>query len=242
LSGIGKFIGVGVGPGPEDLMTLRALKALQSADVIFEAVGKNSAFSVSGRIVETIEGIYAEHAKLVFSMSLDPETRRKAVEENAEQVARELRAGRVCAFATIGDPMTYSTYSYLLAELRSMMPDLQVETVPGVTSYQAAAAAAGTPLVENDEILSVVPAFSGGNLPRELFDSSDTLVFLKTYRTRKEILDKLGDNWKEFDALYAARLGLDGETLSSDTAEMADLPEEYLSLLIAKKRKTESRK
>ena len=242
MSAVAKFIGVGVGPGPEDLLTLRAVEALRSANVIFEAVGKNSAFSVSGRVVDSIDGISAKRAKLVFSMSTDPKTRRAAVAENAERVAREIQSERVCAFATIGDPMTYSTYSYLLAELRKLIPNLEVETVPGVTSYQAAAAAAETPLVENDEILSLVPAFSEENLPQEIFDASDTLVFLKTYRTRKKILDAVKENWDGFDALYAARLGLDGETVSSDKSALEDLPEEYLSLLIAKKRKPESRK
>ncbi len=235
-----KLTGVGVGPGPADLLTLRAVAAFRSADVIFEVVGRNSSFSVSGAVVDSIEGLSSRRERLVFSMSLSPGERRAAVRRNAEIVARELRGGNSCVFATIGDPLTYSTFPYLAAEVAELIEGLEVEVVPGVTSFNAAAAATGATLVEHDETLAVVPAFLPENLREGLLAATDTVVFLKAGKTVGAILAALDATGSEWDVAHVSRLGLEGERIAKGPDEALENAGEYLSLLIAR-RKRENR-
>jgi precorrin-2/cobalt-factor-2 C20-methyltransferase len=234
MNNTGKFYGIGVGPGDPDLLTLRAVKAFKSVDVVFEVVGPNTKKSVSGSVLDSLE-IKADRFSLTFSMSLENDVRNAAIVKNAGIIAESLLQGKNCAFATIGDPMVYSTYIYILGELSTRYPELEVETIPGITSFQAAASISNFPLVEHTETLCVIPAFSEENLEKYPIDNADTIVFLKTYRSRNSILEILKKKGIVCSALYAARIGLDGELFCQDLNEIESLPEEYLSLLIVKK-------
>lgn len=232
----GKFYGIGVGPGDPDLLTLKAVRVLQETDVVFDVIGPNSKTSVSGGILDSLN-LNAERIPLIFSMATDYDTRHQAIVANAEIVAVKLQAGKTCAFATIGDPMVYSTYIYLRNELLKIMPGLQIETIPGITSFQAVASKSETPLVEDCETLCVIPAFTEDNIDDFPIDSADTIIFLKTYRTRDRILDLLKAKNLKFSAVYAARIGLDGEVICKNIDEIKNLQEEYLSMLIVKIKK-----
>lgn len=233
---IGKFYGVGVGPGDPELLTVKAVKVLKEAAVIFGVKGPNTKISVSGKILATLS-LNAEYYPLTFSMAKDHATRNKAIVANAQVVADYLSEGKNCAFATIGDPYIYSTYIYLKDELLKIIPELEVETIPGITSFQAAAVKAEIPLVEDCEKLCVIPAFSEANINDFPIEAADTLVFLKSYRTRNKIIDYLNSQHIRFSAIYVARIGLDGEILCKDLEKIKDLPDEYLSMLIVKKEK-----
>ncbi|NOY75235.1 MAG: precorrin-2 C(20)-methyltransferase [Kiritimatiellaeota bacterium] len=230
MSETGIFYGVGVGPGDSELLTLKAFRILNAVDVIFHVVGPNSPRSVSGAIVESHD-FPAERIPLTFSMLRGGAERDEQVRRNANTVAKALSAGRDCAFATIGDPMVYSTYIYISRELKRIIPELRIDTVPGITSFQAAAAAANFPLVEDKEILRVVPA-SSSDMPREGAEGCETTVFLKTFKTKNALLDEFADVEREL--LYATHVGLDDEAFSSDPDEIRSMDDEYLSLLIVR--------
>lgn len=230
----GKFYGVGVGPGDPELLTLQAVRVLCEADVVFHVVGPRSESSVSGRIVDSVAGCRAERVELLFSMAADKSKRTADWERNAERVVRELRAGRHCAFVTIGDPLVYSTYTYLLREVRKRLPEVEVTTVPGITAFQAAAARASFPLVEDDEVLTVVPAWKDGMATEACAGRPGTTVYLKTYRHRRQILDALAARAAPSAVLYAARVGLEGERILEAPEALKEFPEEYLSLLVVK--------
>ena len=68
-----------------------------------------------------------------------------------------MRAGKDIAYLTIGDPFTYSTYTYTLAALKDCLPELRHRTYPGVTSYCAVAAATEFPLGEGKERVLILP-------------------------------------------------------------------------------------
>lgn len=232
---LGKFYGIGVGPGDPGLLTIRGAEVIASVDVIFEAIGRNSSGSVAGSVVDSVKGCKAQRSKLVFSMSLKNHEREAAYKENALKVVEEIKEGKDCAFVTIGDPLTFSTYIYLLREIQMAVPDVEVETIPGITSYQMAASIMNFPLVEDTEKLIVVPAFSEEMLENFPLDEADTIVFLKIYHNRSKLLEFLKENGLNKSVLYAARLGLDRELVTDDFSVLEDLPDEYLSLLIVKK-------
>lgn len=136
----GKFYGVGIGPGDPEYLTLKAVNVFRSVDVVFTVTGPNSDFSISEAVVRSVGGVKAEFRKLVFSMSRDARTRQEQIEKNTAIIEGVLSRGLDCAFATLGDAMTYSTFGYILSLLLSRNPGLHAEVVPGVTSFCTLAA------------------------------------------------------------------------------------------------------
>jgi precorrin-2/cobalt-factor-2 C20-methyltransferase len=231
----GILYGVGVGPGDPELLTLKAAAVLRTVDVIFDIVGPQSNLSVSARVVESVDNRHGRREQLRFSMSTDPEIRAKHVEKAAARVAAVLRQGLNAAVATIGDPLIYSTFGYLRRAVLDLLPGLRVEIVPGITSFQAAAATRGTALVEDREVLAVIPAWDREAGDHPVLAHADTAVLLKTYRSRDAALAALERHMPGAELLYAARLGLAEETVADDRETIAQSPPEYLSLLVARR-------
>ena len=131
--------------------------------------------------------------------------------------------------------MTYSTCSYLLRALRRMEPELEYEIIPGVNSWSALAAATATALVEDREVLRIIPTA----VPPEpeklaaMLQEHGTSVLLKCYRTREELVRLLSQGG--YRVTYGANLGLDDEFVSGDPEEIAACPEEYLSMLLCRR-------
>ena len=232
---LGKLYGVGVGPGDPQLLTLRAVDLLCSVDVIFHVVGPRSRSSVSEQIVDSIEACTASREALVFSMATDPVERHDSVVAAAVRVVAALESGKNCAFATIGDPLIYSTFTYLQKEVQNLLPDVEIEVVPGITSFQAAAAVWGKPLVEDNEVLSVIPRWNEEGTKRGAMAAADTAILLKTYRDRSAALGAIETQMQPDEMLYAARMGLEDQVVETDPETIAGLEIEYLSLLIAKR-------
>lgn len=230
---IGLFYGIGVGPGDPDLVTVKAVKALKKVEFVFEATSAAGKESIAGRIAKKYYSKSAKFMALVFPMVNDSRTRNEAWERNAGIVAGNLLSGHNCAFVTIGDPMIYSTCSYLLAELRKLIPALRSEIIPGITSFQTAAAISQQPLVEDCETLTVLPSFSSKALKDLERHKTGTLVLMKAFKTKKEIsayIRKTG-----CDAIFASKLCLKGEMVTGDIGQAEKAPDEYLSLFIIKK-------
>ncbi len=231
----GKLYGVGIGPGDPGLVTLRAAEILRGADVVFTVASANRTHSVSRAIVESLGPLRGEARTLSFSMSRDAAVRTACVEANAKAIADELKAGRDCAFATLGDAMTYSTFGYVLPLIRRALPGVEVEIVPGVTSFAHLAARAGRPLVEDGEELRVIPAFRAEQAARLVFPPGSATVLLKTYRSREALHARL-EQEEDATILYGERLGMEGECLCEGLDAMRERPAEYLSLVLVKKR------
>ena len=231
----GMLYGVGLGPGDPRHMTLRAADVLRHADKIFTVASPNSSFSVSGAAVEALGGVHGELCQLTFSMSRNDTERQEAVERNARLIAEALASGLHCAFATIGDAMTYSTFGYVLEVLRRMLPGLEVEIVPGVNSFSALAAASGRVLVEDGQMLRVIPAFRSENAKTLSFEPGSTTILLKTYRSRQALVERLRHE-PDIDIVYGERLGLNGAFVCDDLEALEARPETYLSLMMVKKR------
>ncbi len=169
----GKLYGIGLGPGDPDLVTIKAVKALEMADVIYLPKSKEKA-STALHIVDKYLNGNAIIEEMEFSMSPDVETRVKSREKNAEHIRENLDSGKVTAFLTLGDPLLYSTYNYLLDYLA---PEHEVETIPGIYSFAAISSQLSLPLCKGNDKLAVITSFDE-NTP-ELIESMDTVVFMK---------------------------------------------------------------
>ncbi len=186
----GRFIGIGVGPGDPELITLKAAKALKAADVI--CVPKSHA-KRSSMALSMVKPILAERKKpaeileLVFPMTKDDLNNRKLWVENAAIVAAKAKKGNV-AFITLGDPMLYSTFLYLYECVKETYPELELEIIPGVTSVTAAAASAKLPLAEKEEVVSIMPSDLNPAHIEETAKHADNLVFMKCAHHIKEFI------------------------------------------------------
>lgn len=226
---IHKFYAVGLGPGDPELIPYKTLRILQEADIIFEVKSPNGICSLSGAILDALPvPLTAKRVPLLFKMTHGIPQRMETAATHAETIANSLKEGNRCVFVTIGDSLLYSTWVYLQSALRHLLPELQTEAIPGITSYQAVAAHADIPLAFDNQPLSVIP---DGRFPEYAPNGPHTLIFLKAYRKRNELMQVLQS--KGYKIIYGSRIGTAESFLSSDITEISTHPLEYLSLIIA---------
>ncbi|MEA3385355.1 MAG: precorrin-2 C(20)-methyltransferase [Thermodesulfobacteriota bacterium] len=232
----GTLFGIGVGPGDPDLITLKAAKILKQVDVVFAAASTKNSYSLAEEIASTHIKEGTTLVRLGFPMTRGTEKLRTAWEENACTVVDTLRKGKDAAFVTIGDPMTYSTFGYLMRTIKEIAPDTSIEIVPGITSYHAAAAAAGEILAEAEESFTVISGALGTKKLREVIDHTDRVVMLKVYREYKEIMDVLDQLDLLMGSVLVCGCGLDRERIVRSLEDGIDSAPPYLSLLLISKR------
>lgn len=231
----GTLYGIGVGPGDPELITLKAVKILSSVAVVFAAASTKNSYSLAMEIVSPHlrEGVPV--VALGFPMTRDKMMLASAWQENARKVVETLKKGKDAAFITLGDPLIYSTFGYILKIIRETHPDILIEIVPGITSYQAGAAAAGQILAEAEESYAVISGALGSQKLKDIIDHTDSVVMLKVYRNYKEILDTLNELDLTAGSVLISRCGLDGEEVIRDLKEGLDMVPSYLSLLLIRK-------
>lgn len=227
------LVGVGVGPGDPDLVTVKAVRVLQRADLVLVPTMDVGA---AGRAERTVRA-HVDHdrvQRLHFALNerTDRARREGAWDVAGATVADACAAGaRTVAFATIGDPNVYSTFSYLAATVRGLVPDIEVATVPGITAMQHLAAEAGVPLVEGEETLTLYPLTAGLDGYREALRRNDTVVAYKGGRHLPAVLAALADDGRLGAAVVGADLGLPTEHVV--TAAEADGELGYLTTVLA---------
>jgi precorrin-2/cobalt-factor-2 C20-methyltransferase len=231
---IGTFYGVGVGPGDPELITLKACRILSRVAVVFAAASTKNHHSLAMRIARPHIPQTTAVELLRFPMSRDRLETRRAWEENGRRIARELEACRDAAFITLGDSLTYSTFGYLITQVRAAAPAARIETVPGITSYQAAASRLNTPLVEGEGSLMILSGASGGDRLRALARKPDTVVFLKAYRNLEDICAALEEAGGYQRCVAVKNCGHENEQIITDLDALCREKPDYWTLLIAR--------
>jgi len=230
----GTLFGIGVGPGDPDLLTLKAVKVLERVDVVLAAASTKNEASLALSIARPHLREGVETVRLNFPMTRDQAVLDAAWRTNADTVANILAQGKSAAFLTLGDPLTYSTFGYLLRTLNGLLAEIPVEVVPGITSYQAAAARTCRVLVESGESLAVVSGVAGEAELKRMLEAAQSAVILKAYKNLpviKKVLTELG---LAESSVFVTRLGHEGEEV---IASLADVPEKpsYFSLVLVRR-------
>jgi len=164
-------------------------------------------------------------------------SREAAWDSAADTVAAAFGSGAgVVAFATIGDPNVYSTFTYLAATVRERVPGLDVASIPGITAMQDLAARSGTVLCEGNETLALLPLTAGIERFGQALATFDTVVGYKSGRHLPEVLAAVRDAGRLGEAVHGAALGLPGEDIRP-AAEVTG-PAPYLSTLLVPGRRT----
>jgi precorrin-2/cobalt-factor-2 C20-methyltransferase len=239
----GKFIGIGVGPGDPELITLKAVKALQTADVICIPKSNANKPSLALTMVKKIlsdRKNQPEMLELIFPMTKDDLGNKALWVKNASIIAQKANSGKVIAFITLGDPMFYSTFIYLYQSLKEEYPKLKLEIIPGVTSLTACAASAMIPLAEKEEVITIIPSDLDTKLVEETARRSDNLVFIKCAYRLKElvpILERAGFKENSTIALVRRCSMPDEEVTVGKLCDVQSwkIQEDYFSMAIVKK-------
>ncbi|SHF07109.1 precorrin-2/cobalt-factor-2 C20-methyltransferase [Caldanaerobius fijiensis DSM 17918] len=222
-----RFYGIGVGPGDPELITLKAVKILSDIDVVVAPSGTGQE-SIALEIVKP----YLKTAEVVlidFPMTKDHSLLQRKWKENVEIIKGFLDSGKNTAFITIGDPMIYSTYIYILKHLNGY----KVETIPGITSFTAAAARLNIPIAEGSQPFVVIPS-NDIDVIEEVLSTYHNVILMKVARNYDEIIRLLSE--KGFEAGLAIRCGHPDEVVTRDLGQFSGRKIDYLSLIIAKKR------
>jgi len=230
----GTLYGIGVGPGDPDLITLKAVKTLQKVDVVLAAASTRNEASLALSIAQLHLRQGAEVVRLDFPMTRDETVLAKAWRANADTVEGILAAGKSAAFLTLGDPLTYSTFGYLLRTLNGLLAEIPVEVIPGITSYQAAAAHTGRVLVESGESLAVVSGVAGEEELTRVLSSAQCAVILKAYKNMpviRRVLERLG---LADSSVFVTRLGLEDEEVITSLDNVPEKPS-YFSLILVRR-------
>ncbi len=205
----GTLYGIGLGPGDPELVTVKAARIIGEADVVaFHSARHGRSISRAVAAPYLRDGQIEEH--LVYPVTTEtvdhPGGYQGAIDdfytEASETLAAHLAAGRTVALLAAGDPLFYSSYMHMHKRLCDRF---DAEVIPGVTSISAASAALGVPLVERDEVLTVLP----GTLPAEELTrrlrETDAAAILKLGRTFPTVRQALADAGRLAEASYVER-------------------------------------
>ncbi|MUL45313.1 precorrin-2 C(20)-methyltransferase [Mycobacterium sp. CBMA293] len=239
----GTLYGVGLGPGDPELVTVKAARLIGEADVVAYHSARHG-HSIARRIAEPYlrPGQIEEH--LVYPVTTEttshPGGYNGAIEdfytEAAERIAAHLAAGRNVALLAEGDPLFYSSYMHMHTRLTERFDAV---IVPGVTSVSAASAAIATPLVQGEQVLTILPGtLPADELQRRLSDT-DAAVIMKLGRSYPAVRQALSSSGRLDEAFYVERASTEAQrVLPAGDVDDATVPYFSIAILPGSRRAT----
>jgi precorrin-2/cobalt-factor-2 C20-methyltransferase len=231
----GKIYGIGVGPGDPELLTIKAVRLLNEVDVICVPKSRAEKESLALSIARASVKKDVEVMELLFPMTHDKDVLKQHWDEATDKIAAEARKGKSLAFITIGDPMFYSTYAYVLERVKRNFNDIQIETIPGITAFAACSSFINEPLTEGDERLAVIPAAYGIHAIREALENYDNVVLMKINRMYDEVAGLLKEMNLLEKAVYISRCGYEDQFYTTGIEDVIGQEKDYMSIMIVRK-------
>lgn len=234
----GKFVGVGVGPGDPELITMKAFRLIQNADVISYLVNDKGHSQAKNIAVNALQGL-ADKVELpvYMPMSDDRSVANAVYDEAAQKMGEYIQQGKTLVFLCEGDPLFFGSFAYLLAR---MQRHCACSVIPGISSVHAASSVLQHPLTMLKESLAVV---SGRHTESELVNTLkryDSVVILKAGRARSKIINALGIAQRAGEAQYLEYIGRDNEAIYRDIRDLPEGPGPYFSLFVVTQKSRET--
>jgi len=235
---------VGVGPGDPELITLKGIRAIEAAHLVFVPANRDGSESLALRIAEPwIDTTRQQVVQLSLAMTkqraeADPFYAAASAEIAATFAAHAASNAELCGvYLLLGDPLLYGTFAAIGRELAIHAPHIAIDIVPGITSFAATAARAQMVLGSGDERVAIVPANDDLDVSalRCLLTDYETLVLMKVGRVLPQILDALDELGMLGSALFAERVGMPEEEIVRDVRMLHGQQRSYLSLLVVRR-------
>lgn len=227
----GKFYGIGVGVGDPDMITLKAIKVFKELDVVVLPEAKKKEGSTAYEIAKEFLKKDIEFLFVEFPMLKSVEARKEFREKNANEIKKHLNEGKKVGFLTIGDPMVYSTYVYILEYLDE---SFEIETVPGITSFTDISSRFNFPLVIGEESLKVISLNSKTDIIKEI-ESADNIVFMKVSRNFEKLKEALKETGNLENIAMVSNCGKENQSIKFDITGLSEEDIPYFTTLILKK-------
>lgn len=232
---IGTLYGLGVGPGDPELITVKAFRKLQESPVIAYPKKIRGSKSYAHQIVDVyINPAEKEMLGLVFPMTKDEEELQAAWGKAAEEIYVYLAQGKDVAFVTEGDPMLFSTFIHLMNLMKQKHPDVPIETIAGISSFNGTANRLGIPLAEGDDHVAMIPATEDMDEMRRVIETHDGIVFIKVAKVLNEMLDLLEEMNLLGNTHVVTKVTSDEEVIWN-VNELRDAELNYLSCMVVRK-------
>lgn len=215
-----KLYGIGTGPGDKELLTIKAVKKIQGASVVFAPSNKDKNIAL-----DTVEE-YIQYKKVILLDFPMGKVTEKDYINAAQIIYTEIPEGEYGVYLTIGDPMIYSTFIYIMEKLDKNK--IQVEIIPGIPSFVLGAAQSKIPLTVKGDKFLLMDEFQ-----ENMLDNIDTLCILKTMKDKEKILDVLEN--KGFSYAYIKRVSLKDEKVLTKKDEIIK-DKDYLSFIIGRRK------
>jgi len=230
---IGTLYGASLGPGDPDLITRRSWSLLQSDAYWTYPVKKKNGSSYALQIALQAGLTKPENStELIFPMTHDKEILAKYWLQAAQTVIETLQQGHDVIFLVEGDASTFSTFQHLSKTVKGLNENIEVETIPGVTSFNAAAARAEMPLADTDDTVAIIPAGYGLEMIDSLLNDFDTLVLLKVKPILDDIIELLQQKDLLSNSCFIEKAGSTEERIVHDVASLHGEKVNYLSLIM----------
>jgi precorrin-2/cobalt-factor-2 C20-methyltransferase len=232
----GTLYGASLGPGDENLITRRVWALLQRTDTCWAyPIRRKGADSHALQIVLRAGlTLPNEHTPLIFPMTHDSDILAGYWHRAAETVLEQLHNGNDVVFLVEGDASTYSTFGHLARTVKALDATINIETIAGVSSFNAAAATLSFPLADTDETIAIIPASYGITMIERLLADFDTLVLLKVKPLLDDILDLLERRDLLNHAAFIEKVGTPDEHIEHEVIKLRGEKVNYLSLFLIK--------
>ncbi len=236
------LIGIGVGPGDVDLLTVKAVNAIQNADIIMCPASNENRPSIAFSIVSPIidKSKNQEIVKLIFPMTKDKDVLEATWKKNAKIMAETVLTGKNVVYLTVGDPFLYSTWIYMHKDLKENYPDMDISVIPGIVSMFTFASKVGVSIAEGAEKVAIIPSCYDLSSVKEIAKNSESMIFLKDGRYFDKVIKVLKESGFPDDSIFAIGqdLGTENEIIKKMTlGEVNDssLTTKYFSILVVKR-------
>ncbi len=231
----GVLYGVSLGPGNPDLITRRSWALLQEDSVwAYPKRNPNSDSYALDIVLRAGLTLPERHLPLIFPMTHDAEKLAKYWLRAAEQVLEKLHAGEDVLFLVEGDASTYSTFGHLARTVGALDEAIEIETIAGVSSFNAAAARVQMPLADVDDTVAIIPAGYGLGVIAHMLDEFDTLILLKVKPLLDDVIELLRERQLIEHARFIEKAGSPHERVVYDVASLHGEKVNYLSLMLIK--------
>lgn len=227
------FYGIGVGPGDPDLLTIKAVATLQNLDILIVPAGNKNGDSEALNIVKNHlpQNIQIFHRH--FPMTYDQDKKSVIWDTISDEICVLVRNGKNVGFITLGDPMLYSTYGYLIKRLYHQ---IHVITVPGVSAYASIASGYNHVLVEGDTPLVIYPCVDHFEAIEQTIQSYDSIVLMKVYKSFEKIKEIIIKHNLEPYSLIVSDYGKENEIHYKDIHHVNKDQISYFTTILINKR------